>query len=138
MTAANANLVWNQLPQPARPPNSYDMSLETPSTAYPQNLENSKFSNVDVVPVPPTMAKEVEGERKLGAVGKLVDSVKDKYEKLPESFRDQMHMKERNRNVESECSNSRGLKQPVVEEKLERFKVRTVVAEEVVKEDGKK
>ncbi|TKY62026.1 hypothetical protein E2542_SST11881 [Spatholobus suberectus] len=140
MTSSSERLVLNQLPQPAtRPPNSYDTSFEIPSTAYPQQ------HSVDeswVVPVPPSVVKEDEGERKFAFVEKLVNRVLDKCEKLPASFRDQIDLeemlaKERKKRVESQSTTFRGLQQPV-EEKLDRFKVRTVVAEEVVKEDNQK
>lgn len=129
MTAANAN----QFPQPTRPLNSYEMSYEVPSTAYPQILENieghpqqSIYHHSDIyVAVPPTVIRENEREKKIHLVEKIVDKVLDKIvDKYPQS------------------TTSRGLEQPVEageKEKLERFKIRTVVAEEVVvEEDNKK
>lgn len=163
MTSTTENLVVNQFPQPARPPNSYDIGFEIPSTSYPQNPRISKPSYVpqreEVVGhphqsidhsymhvVPPTMAKEEGGEKKVALVDKLVNRILDKYEKLPATIRDQINLeemlaKERHREVNSQSTTSRGLEQPVEggpPEKLERFKIRTVVAEEVVKEDEKK
>lgn len=163
MAAASENLVLvNQLPQPTRPPNSYDMILETPSTAYPQREDNivghdpqqsnDQYCNIHHV-VPPTLVakEEEEGGRKFALVDKLVDKVLDKYEKLPDNFRDQINLeamlaKERDTQDKSQSAStttSRGLRQPVEveiseKEKLGRFKIRTVVAEEVVKEDEKK
>ncbi|KAK7378762.1 hypothetical protein VNO80_04209 [Phaseolus coccineus] len=116
MTASSEKLVLNQLPQPARPPNSYDTR---------------------------SMVKDEEGQRKFALVSKLVNRVFDEYEKLPASFRDQIKVEEmlseeRKREVEeTQNSTSRGLQQPV-QEKLGRFKVRYVSTEEVVKDDDKK
>ncbi|KAK7244956.1 hypothetical protein RIF29_39785 [Crotalaria pallida] len=142
-------MVVNQFPQPIRPPNSYDISfINIPSTSYPQNLHNSKASNV------PLFEEEEEQEEEEGKGvhthhSKLVKHIMDKCEKLlPENIRDQINLeemmqgKEGNREVKSRSNtSSRGLQKQVEEgssEKLERFKIRTVVAEEVPKEDAKK
>lgn len=122
MTTTSENFVLHQFPQPARPPNSYDRSFQIQSTVYPQQqlLVDQSY----VMPEPPSMVKEHEGERKLTLVDKLVNRVLDKCEKNVES--------------QTQSTTSRGLPQQPVEEKLERFKVRTVFPQDVVKEDDKK
>ncbi|CAJ1887210.1 unnamed protein product [Sphenostylis stenocarpa] len=135
MTASSEKLVLNQLPQPSRPFNSYDTSIEISSTTYP--LQQS----IDVVP--PSMTKEEEGQQKFALVSKLVNRVLNEYEKLPASFRDQINAEEmlrgkrKRHGEETQNTTSRGLQQPV-QQKPERFKVRYVSTEEVVKDDDKK
>jgi len=135
--------VLNQFPQPARPWNSYDTNLETPSTIYPPLQQPIDENYGHVVAVPPSMIKDEEGQRKVALVSKLVNRVFDEYEKLPASFRDKINVEEmlsekRKRHVEeTPNTTSRGL-QPPVQEKLGRFKVRYVSTEEVPKDDDKK
>ena len=147
MVSASENLVIYQLPQPARPLNAYDTSFETPSTVYPQR-ENNTFGHPQQM-VPPTMLKEEKGEKKFVLVDKLGNRVLDKiYEKLPAKLREEINLeevvgKERSKGGKSEGGNSRGVGHGEIglsdKDKLGRFKIRTVVAEEVVvKEDEKK
>ncbi|RDX77293.1 hypothetical protein CR513_42605, partial [Mucuna pruriens] len=118
MTASSERLVLTELAEPARPPNSYDMIFEIPSTAYPpQQWIDEKHVHKEA------------GERKLGLV---VNRVSEKDEKHPARFRDQINIEE---TLAKESTTSRDLEQPV-EEKLERFKVRTVVAGQVLQEDN--
>ncbi|KAK7284902.1 hypothetical protein RJT34_19656 [Clitoria ternatea] len=140
MASTSENLVFNKLPQPARPLNStYDTSLETQST---QNLEQySKMSYYEqqgqFIDQRSKMGIDQKGgERKLG----LLDKVLNKYEKLPASLREQIKLQEiiMLANTRS-CSTSRGLGKPGFGEKLERFKIRTfVLAEEPGEKDDKK
>lgn len=147
MVSASENLVINQFPQPTRPLNAYDTSFGTPSTVYPQH-ENNTFGHPQHM-VTPTMLKEEKGDKKFVLVDKLGNRVLDKiYEKLPAKLRDEINLeevmgKERKRGGKSESGNSRGVGPGEIglsdKEKLARFKIRTVVAEEVVvKEDEKK
>jgi hypothetical protein len=94
--------------------------------------------------VPPTKLKEKEEEAKFVLVDKLGNRVLDKiYEKLPAKLREEIHLeemlgKEGNRGDKSERGTSRDVGISSDNEKLGRFKIRTVVAEEVVKEDERK
>ncbi|WVZ04724.1 hypothetical protein V8G54_018070 [Vigna mungo] len=109
MTASSEKFVLNQFPQPARPVNSYDTTIYPPQ----QQPIDENYGRVVV--------KDKEGERKVAIVSKLVNRVFDELEKVEET----------------QNTTSRGLQQPV-QEKLERFKVRYVSTEEVVKDDDKK
>ncbi|KOM39008.1 hypothetical protein LR48_Vigan03g239000 [Vigna angularis] len=132
MTASSEKFVLNQFPQPARPMNSYDTSLGLSSTIYPPQQQPIYENYGRAVAVPPSI-KDKEGERKVALVSKLVNRVFDEFEKVEEIL-----SKERKRHVEeTQNTTSRGLRQPV-QEKLERFKVRYVSTEEVVKDDDKK
>lgn len=127
MAASSEKFMLNQLPQPARPVNSYDtISLGLSSRIYPPQQQPIDENYGHVVAVPPSMVKDKEGERKVALVSKLVNRVFDELEKVEEMLIE-----------ETQNSTSRGLQQPV-QEKLERFKVRYVSTEEVVKDDDKK
>ncbi|GAU16037.1 hypothetical protein TSUD_339080 [Trifolium subterraneum] len=139
MVSASENLVINQLPQPTRPSTVY-LQREDNIFGHPQQLVDQFNNHV----VPPTMLKEKEEETKFVLVDKLGNRVLDKiYEKLPAKLREEMHLeevlgKEGNKGDKSEHSTSRNVGITSDNEKLGRFKIRTVVAEEVVKEDEKK
>ncbi|KAJ1418861.1 hypothetical protein SESBI_15460 [Sesbania bispinosa] len=129
-------------PQPTRPLNSYDLvdyETEMPSNVPQREDIVGHQSNVDVVP-PTTMAREKEeGETKFVLVDKLVNQVLDKYEKLKDQLNlEEMVAKEERYREGKSHTTSRGLQLPAENDKLERFKIRTVVAGEVVKEDQKK
>ncbi|CAJ2632402.1 unnamed protein product [Trifolium pratense] len=129
MVSTSENLVINQLPQPTRP-----------YTVYPQQSVDQFNNHV----VPPTKLKVKEEETKFVLIDKLGNRVLDKiYEKLPAKLREEIHLeevlgKEGKRGDKSECSTSRDVGKSSDNEKLGRFKIRTVVAEEVVKGDEKK
>ncbi|CAL5194188.1 unnamed protein product [Lathyrus oleraceus] len=132
MVSTSKNIVLNQLPQPTRPLNSDDMIFETSSTV-------DQFNN-HVVPLQPTMLKEEgEGKKHFVLVDKVGNRVLDKiYEKLPAKLREEMNLEGKRRD-ESENTTLRGVGIGISDkEKLGRFKIRTVVVQEVVKEDEKK
>ncbi|CAK8544023.1 unnamed protein product [Lathyrus sativus] len=131
MVSETENVVLNQLPQPKRPLNSDDMIFETSSTV--DQLNNH------VVPLQPTMLKEDDRKKHFVLVDKVGNRVLDKiYEKLPAKLREEINL-EGERRDELENTTSRGVEIGMSDkEKLGRFKVRTVVAQEVVKEDEKK
>ncbi|CAI8614797.1 unnamed protein product [Vicia faba] len=131
MVSTSENIVLNQLPQPTRPLNCDDKIFETPLTV-------DQFNNI-VVPLQPTMLKEDEGKKHFG--NRVLDKI---YEKLPAKLREEINLehvlgKEGKRRDESETTISRGEEIGISDkEKLSRFKIRTVVAQDVVKEDEKK
>ncbi|KAI5425570.1 hypothetical protein KIW84_031395 [Lathyrus oleraceus] len=108
------------------------MIFETSSTV-------DQFNN-HVVPLQPTMLKEEgEGKKHFVLVDKVGNRVLDKiYEKLPAKLREEMNLEGKRRD-ESENTTLRGVGIGISDkEKLGRFKIRTVVVQEVVKEDEKK
>jgi hypothetical protein len=129
----------NQLPQPTRPSTVY-LQREDNICGNPQQTVDQFNNHV----VPPTKLKEKKEEAKFVLVDKLGNRVLDKiYEKLPAKLREEMHLeevlaKEGNRGDKLERGTSRDVGVPSDNEKLGRFKIRTVVAEEVVQEDEKK
>lgn len=131
MVSASENAVLNQLPQPTRPVNSDDMIFGTSSTV--DQLNNK------VVPLQHTILKEDEGKKHFE--NRVLDKI---YEKLPAKLREEINLeqvlsKEGKRRDESDNIASRGVEIGKLDkEKLGRFKVRTVVAQEVLKEDEKK
>ncbi|QCD98028.1 hypothetical protein DEO72_LG6g2743 [Vigna unguiculata] len=120
MTASSEKFLLNQLPQPVRPSNSYDTTLGISSTIYPPQQP------IDENYVPPSMVKDEEGQRKVALVSKLVNRVFDEFQKVEQMLSE-----------ETQNTTSRGLRQPV-QEKLERFKVRYLSTQEVVKDDDNK
>jgi hypothetical protein len=139
MISTSESLVVNQLPQPTRPSTVY-LQHEDDIFGYPQQSVDQFNNHV----VPPTKLKEKEEEAKFVLVDKLGNRVLDKiYEKLPAKLREEIHLeemlgKEGNRGDKSERGTSRDVGISSDNEKLGRFKIRTVVAEEVVKEDERK
>ncbi|PNY10343.1 hypothetical protein L195_g011841 [Trifolium pratense] len=139
MVSTSENLVINQLPQPTRPYTVY-LQREDNTFGHPQQSVDQFNNHV----VPPTKLKVKEEETKFVLIDKLGNRVLDKiYEKLPAKLREEIHLeevlgKEGKRGDKSECSTSRDVGKSSDNEKLGRFKIRTVVAEEVVKGDEKK
>lgn len=145
MSSATETWALNQFPQPARPPNSYDLSFQhnnnipEPSRLSGQPILDDSYRNVVV----PSMTHHEGGEGKdnIGkeAVKHIVEEMHDKLAVAAGSIFTKLEGKGLIQN--SKELKSRGVDQMPDEgssHKLERFKIRTVVAEEVVKEDDKK
>ncbi|KAK4272774.1 hypothetical protein QN277_021281 [Acacia crassicarpa] len=115
MSSSAERRVENQFPQPARPPNSYDPSFQVQAVVE-QSYYNNSVRHLDHI---------IPGE------GRARDRLKAELEGIFTKL-DNM-----GRFPDSEHIQSRGIDHDS-SYKLERFKVRTVVAEEVVKEEDKK
>ncbi|KAK2635864.1 hypothetical protein Ddye_030656 [Dipteronia dyeriana] len=120
-----------KFPQPTRPINSYDLESlqfsEEPSQSQPMDMDNL----------------EGEGGEKEEELHKLI---KELYEKLPKSKRNQVNLDKLNvadeklRGVEVDKTTMRGVNGPVdeLQQKLERFKIKTVQLGGVVKQEDDK
>ncbi|MED6181550.1 hypothetical protein PIB30_020311 [Stylosanthes scabra] len=122
-------------------PNSYG---NMPSTSYLQR-EEVVFAgdNPYYYDSISTIQEPIEGEKKkgIGKVDKIVNRIVDKYEKhVPATIRDQINLeelmaKEPNRGPNNATTSRAIDEEPSEQHKIQRFKIRTVVAQDTDKED---
>ncbi|KAL1352179.1 hypothetical protein AAHE18_06G148000 [Arachis hypogaea] len=115
--------------------NSY---VNMPSTSYYYESSIDDQSYVNEAPILPKYKDEGE-KKKVGKVDKIVNRMLDKYEKqMPATIRDQINLEELTAKERNKGRNttSRGLdEEPIEQDKIQRFKIRTVVAQDIDKED---
>ncbi|MED6147261.1 hypothetical protein PIB30_042448 [Stylosanthes scabra] len=125
-------------------PNSYD-NINMPSTSYLQREEvvvvagdnPYYYDSSNEQSIIPRYRDEGEQKKVVGKVDKIVNRIVDKYEKhIPASIRDQINLEEFMAKDRNRGPTSRGLdEKPFEQDKIQRFKIRTVVAQDVDKED---
>ncbi|TXG58331.1 hypothetical protein EZV62_016160 [Acer yangbiense] len=146
-----------QFPQPTRPINSYDLESlhfsEEPSQsqAQPIDMDNCESclpaeTRHDPIQSHHNSQTSMEGGGGGEKAEELLKLIKELYEKLPESIRNHVNLDKLNgadeklKGVEVDKTTMRGVNGPMdeLQQKLERFKIKTVQLGGVVKQEDDK